>query len=165
MTLKNPSLFIGPPGLCPDCGQETLVRLGSVLGPVTTARWIASKDLLDTIHEDARSCIRPTGEYVASRGQQKYKLMNKTVCRFCEETAAKLIWISMNYEVGAMPDTLAGPFCTSCLKSQRDLFAHADGAAYDLPVYWVRSADILRVLKPLDPTQPTPEKVVPGDLF
>lgn len=147
------TLNLGPAGSCPDCDQQTFVRLGSLMGVPKKEKWVVSKELLAAIHQDIRSQIKDGGDYVPKVDPQTgakvsgYKIQKQAVCRTCEAKASKLIWIALDGEVGAYPDALAGPFCSGCLKEQKRLFEHADGSTFNPLVYYVVvNAKLIEVL-------------------
>jgi hypothetical protein len=104
----------GPYGICPDCGETTFVRTGTLLGDVLQERPILSEGTLDRIIDDifdwAQRCIK---------------------CKSQAETS--LFWIQLG------PDIIGGPFCAGHFS---DEVAYALGGEGDLdkdaPCYQVR---------------------------
>ena len=165
----GPNLFTGPAGSCPDCGEATLVRLGSFVSKVAAKAWVADGDLVRSIYTQIKNNAASGGGYVKVRQdgeiQKKYvigKIVRCTRTKQCKkkDLAAKYIWVAVNGEVGKMPQQLAGPFCGVCFPSFKDEFAHGDGMDFDFPVYYVLTT--FEALQPIfdaedfvaEPTEP-----------
>lgn len=146
--MAGPNLYPGPLGTCKHCGQKTLVRLGSMIGPVGVKKWEASEDLVRTIYEQIREISKDGGGYVKTPEGGKYVTGKIVVCqrtKYCRRrsskgrTTAKLIWVSVDAGIGEMSDELAGPFCGVCWPDYKKQFEYEDGKGYDFPIYYVIS--------------------------
>jgi len=142
----GPNLFTGPAGSCPDCGQETLVRLGSFVSRPKTKTWVASHELIHVIYQQIKDAAVNGGGYVKVKDKNKTKKqyqIGKIVrcartkkCK-AKDAAAKYIWVALGGNIGEMPQRLAGPFCGVCWPEYKHEFAHTDGMDFALPVYYV----------------------------
>lgn len=128
------ALYTGPKGLCRDCGKETFIRLGSMVGKVKERAWEIHPELMQLIYSDIRRAT-----VMLSRGKLEVR------CPACIEDpivqtpkASKLMWVALDGVVGDAPSgMLIGPFCNQCFKVRRRKFESQDGLAADLPVYYV----------------------------
>jgi hypothetical protein len=157
---QGPNLFTGPAGSCPDCGEATLVRLGSFVSKPSQAAWVAQADLVSSIYSQIKALAKPGGGYirikVEGKTQKKYKIGKIVRCartKNCKkkDSAAKYIWVAVNGKVGELPQQLAGPFCGVCWPLFKDEFSHGDGMDFDFPVYYVITS--FEALQPIFATE------------
>lgn len=163
---QGPNLFTGPPGLCPDCGQATLVRLGSFVQKPSQLPWKAHQDLVSSIYSQLKEQAVPGGGYtrtkIDGKTKKQYKIGKIVRCtrtKNCKKKdfAAKYIWVAVDGKVGEMPQQLAGPFCGVCWPLFKDEFSHGDGMDFDFPVYYVITS--FEALQPIfDAEDPSTEQ-------
>ena len=145
----GPNLFTGPAGSCPDCGQATLVRLGSFVAKPKEKNWVASHALIHEIYRQIKSVAVSGGGYVkvkdpkTKKTAKKYtigKIVRCTHTTKCAEkkAAARYIWVALGSKsLGSLPERLVGPFCGICWPTYKNEFSHTDGMDFSLPVYYV----------------------------
>jgi hypothetical protein len=145
----------GPLGLCGDCGQESFVRLSSFTRSLEGRAWTASHDLLYVLYADVLKQVRQGGKRGKRRNpktgemQEVFKSGRVVVCATCElktkkaekSVAATFVWFGLDGDVGQLPDNLAGPFCSRCLRHEMTRFEHMDGSDFDPPVYTLALRD------------------------
>jgi len=136
--MSGPGIYTGPKGTCPDCGQETFVRLGSMVSEVKDEPWHPSDALLWRIYESIAS-------HAGWDAERKRATRKGTQCPACgTENPSKFAWLALDGEkVGEAPEMLAGPFCGYCARAQKTEYEHQDGIGVDAPVYYVLLNDAL----------------------
>jgi len=133
-------LYTGPKGHCSDCGEPSIIRLGSMVGIVKERSWAIDPELMRLIYNDLyRSTMRMTG---GKNGSSTYiakclACVNDPVFK-TKAKVAKLIWVAVEGGVGEDPSgMLMGPFCNQCFKVRMRKFESQSGDTADLPVYYV----------------------------
>lgn len=133
-------IHIGPFGKCPDCGEDTFVKKGSLLSEVVDT-WEIPRDLMRLICRDiVRSYKRPNIEEPpvwltqadyekAIRERKLPKKSKRVLCSKCDNRAVQLHWLE------PVDGAVIGPMCKNCLQKESIKFSDRRGYSIDYPVY------------------------------
>jgi len=126
-------LYLGPRGLCPDCGEATFVRKASLLGDVKDTPWKVDANLLWSICRGVVKAYR----IPKPRDDREYTHVKPAKCLTCSQCqlrVQKLHWL----EVAQC--ALTGPTCKECLRNAIHDVTDERGVREDLAVYVVSAS-------------------------
>lgn len=130
------------PGTCPDCGEESFIRRGKLLGAEDKKSWVVPRDLLQQIRQGLIDSFRiEILDEVSSRDPatgitRVYQPVQKFFCcSLCRVKSATLTWVDLQ-------SPLVGPFCSRDLPGVLDRYAVGpQGRTQNVQLYIVRTSD------------------------